>query len=313
MQKVDHADLEALRSLVAVVDHGGFRAAARALYVSQAALTRRIAKLEARLGVTLLVRGPGGSRPSPDGAAVLPAARRVLDAADAFAAATRMPDAWTLRLGVTPTVAGLVLARFMATWLPAHPRVRIDSVEDGVIGLRARLADGECEMALIDAPLPDFAEGRFVRTVTVRAFIPTDHELAAVDAPLPVDALHDQPVMVNGGRFLNHTLFEAACRLARCQPLIRYQSSSSETLALLAETGVGISITGDLGDTDRYDVSVRPLASAAGDPLQFDLYLAWDARRTMTPAARAFIDSYVAYLQQIRVFSGVRDPTAAVD
>lgn len=304
MTRVDHLDLEALRSLLAVVDHGGFRAAARTLYVSQAALTRRIAKLEARLGFQLLIRGPGGSRPTPDGTALLPAARRVLAAADAFASASQTPEAWTLRLGVTPTVAGLVLARFMATWMPAHPRVRIVSVEDGVVGLRARLADGDCEMALIDAPLPDFAEGRFVRTVTVRAFIPADHALGAVDTPLPVEALHRVPVMVNGARFLNHSLFEAACRLARCEPDIRYQSSSSETLALLTEAGVGISVTGDLGDIDRYDVTVRALTSSDGDPLQFDLYLAWDARRTLTPAAQAFIDSYVAYLQEQRVFSG---------
>lgn len=313
MTRLDQVDLEAVRSLLAVVDHGGFRAAARALYVSQAALTRRVARLEAHLGLRLLVRGPTGTRPSPDGAALLPTARRVLDAADEFVAATRTPDAWTLRLGVTPTVAGLVLAQFMAAWMPAHPHVRIVSVEDGVVGLRARLAEGACEMALIDSPLPDFAQGRFVRTVAVRAFIPTGHELAASDAPLPVGALHRRPILVNGDRFLNHTLFEAACRLARSEPEIRYQSSSSETLALLAEAGVGIGITGDLGHIDRYDVAVRTLTSTDGDPLHFDLYLAWDGRRTLTTAARTFVDSYVDHLQQTRVFSGRRSthPPAA--
>ncbi len=301
MQQLDHVDLTALHSLVAVVDCGGFRAAARELFVSQAALTRRVAKLEAALGFQLLARGPAGARPTPDGAALLPAARRVLAAADEFVAATLTPDAWTLRLGVTPTVAGLVLARFMSEWMPDHPEVRIVSVEDGVVGLRARLADRECEMALINSPLPDFAQGRFVRTVTVRAFIPAGHELASSPAPLSVEALHGQPVMVNGRRFLNHTLFEAACRLAGCEPKIRYQSSSAETLVMLAAAGVGISVTGDVLHPELHDIVMRPVASADGAPLRFDLYLAWDSRRTQTPAARAFIDSYVTYLREERV------------
>ena len=49
-------DLDDLRGFVAVVELGSFHAAADALHLSQPALTRRLQKLEATLGVQLVDR-----------------------------------------------------------------------------------------------------------------------------------------------------------------------------------------------------------------------------------------------------------------
>jgi DNA-binding transcriptional LysR family regulator len=61
---------------LAVARAGQMLGAARKLGVSQARLSRRIAALEADLGVTLLDRGPQGCALTPDGAALLPLAER---------------------------------------------------------------------------------------------------------------------------------------------------------------------------------------------------------------------------------------------
>ena len=55
-------DLARVRAFVAVADEGHFGRAAAALSVSQQGLSKRVARLEAELGVRLLTRSAGGSR-----------------------------------------------------------------------------------------------------------------------------------------------------------------------------------------------------------------------------------------------------------
>ena len=54
-------DLQLIRSLLAVADHGSITAAADRIGVSQPALSRRIQLLEEHLGAELLARGRKGA------------------------------------------------------------------------------------------------------------------------------------------------------------------------------------------------------------------------------------------------------------
>jgi DNA-binding transcriptional LysR family regulator len=84
-------DLGQVRAFVAVVDHGHFGRAAEQLSLTQQALSKRVARLEAALG-PLLERRPGGVALTPAGERFLPGARRMLEVADrAVADATQAP------------------------------------------------------------------------------------------------------------------------------------------------------------------------------------------------------------------------------
>ena len=54
--RMSQVELRQLRALIAVVDHGGFTRGASALGVSQAAVSRTVAGLEAALGARVLRR-----------------------------------------------------------------------------------------------------------------------------------------------------------------------------------------------------------------------------------------------------------------
>lgn len=79
-------DLAAVRAFVAVVDERSFGRAADLLGVSQQAVSKRVAKLEARLGSPLVVRGRGGAEPTAAGHAQLATARALVGLADRMAA-----------------------------------------------------------------------------------------------------------------------------------------------------------------------------------------------------------------------------------
>lgn len=69
-----------LRSFVAVVEAGGFSAAARQLGVGQSTISQHMARLEAQTGRKLLARDTHSVTTTPDGDAILPFAKRALEA-----------------------------------------------------------------------------------------------------------------------------------------------------------------------------------------------------------------------------------------
>ncbi|QGZ39570.1 DNA-binding transcriptional LysR family regulator [Pseudoduganella flava] len=96
--------LQQLRDFVAVIEQGGFRAAARALCVSQAALTKSVAKLEAAHGVELMLRTPAGLLLTEPGRQLLTYARSILgevDEAMAMLAAKRQGERVTVVVGAS--------------------------------------------------------------------------------------------------------------------------------------------------------------------------------------------------------------------
>ena len=92
-------DLARVRAFVAVADEGHFGRAAAALSVSQQGLSKRVARLEAELGVRLLTRSAAGVSLTGAGRRFLAPARRLLAAGDLAAAAARHEER-TLRIDV---------------------------------------------------------------------------------------------------------------------------------------------------------------------------------------------------------------------
>ena len=82
-------DLAAVRAFVTVVDEGQFGHAARVLGITQQGVSKRVAKLESQLGVSLFDRLASGSALTAAGAKALPHARALLAVAQDTVAAAR--------------------------------------------------------------------------------------------------------------------------------------------------------------------------------------------------------------------------------
>jgi DNA-binding transcriptional LysR family regulator len=144
-------DLNDLQYFVMVVDHGGFAATARALSIPKSNLSRRIALLEQRLGVRLIIRNTRNFNVTELGQTYYAHCRAMLKeaaAAESAIAMTRVEPAGLLRV-TCPVVlleecVGGMVTRFMA----AYPQVEVhleasdrdvDVVAEGIdIALRVR-------------------------------------------------------------------------------------------------------------------------------------------------------------------------------
>jgi len=135
-------DWEDIRLFIALARHGSLSAAARALSVNHATVSRRIASLEDSLGERLVERRPDGYVLTPAGDRILAAANAMEIAAATMARGADGGPRGLVRISATPGLAqGFLVARLAR--LPArHPGLDVEvSTDIRAVSLERREAD----------------------------------------------------------------------------------------------------------------------------------------------------------------------------
>ncbi len=144
-----------MRVITAVVDAGSFVAAAEALGLSKAAVSRYVSELEQRLGVRLMHRTTRKLSLTPEGEVFVGRCREILASIDASEAeiSTRSETAsGLLKLSVPVSFGIRHLAPLWSEFLDLHPGVTLDvQLADRVIDL----VDEGFDLAVRIARLPD--------------------------------------------------------------------------------------------------------------------------------------------------------------
>src|SRR5215471_18374076 len=120
-----------------VIDLNGFSAAARALGVPKAAVSRAVADLEKSLGVRVLERTTRRIALTAAGRLVYPHAKRVVDefdAARAVIAKLQGPIEGPLRVVADPTYGRVLLTPLVPRFLERFPDVPLEVAMDGGVG-----------------------------------------------------------------------------------------------------------------------------------------------------------------------------------
>lgn len=177
-------DLRQLQAIVAIADHGGFSAAARALHTVQSNVSTHVARLERELGVTLVDRSSG--RLTEEGEAVVSRARRVhgeLDALTADVASVNREVTGTARIGIIGTTARWLTARLLEAASDEHPRMGVVVVDATTTSLLPQLDSGGLDLAVVALPIhePDIeTEPLFNEDLVL--VTPPDHPLGALSS-----------------------------------------------------------------------------------------------------------------------------------
>ncbi|WP_236024824.1 LysR family transcriptional regulator [Arenibaculum pallidiluteum] len=181
---LDALTLDQIRTFVAVVESGGFRAGAARLSRVQSAVSHAIASLEAELGVALFDRK--GHRPvlTPEGRALLANARDILLRVDAMRARARgLGEGVELELTVVvDTLFPMaVVAAALAEMREVFPSVAVHLSVEPLGGPLAALIDKRSTLAILAGE--DFRDPRValeaLGSVALVAVVGAGHPLAS--------------------------------------------------------------------------------------------------------------------------------------
>lgn len=189
-----------LQALVAVAEHGSIRAAARAIHLTQAALTKALKQLEDDHGVALFVRKASGVQMTEAGQRLLARARlvmRQIALAEEELQHAKGDETGLVRVGITPYVMLAGLGEAFRWFRQRYPRVALRVVEGLVARVVPGLRDGSMDFAVV-ADSGDLGTSEFHRVslltesqkLVVRAghpvlLQPTAARLSALEWVLP--------------------------------------------------------------------------------------------------------------------------------
>ncbi len=180
--------LNQLKILCAVVDKGGFRAAAETLHRSQSALSLAIRKLEEELGLSLFSRD--GYRPqlTAEGRTIYDKAQTVLSKSEELTTLAHrysLGEEPELRLAISATIPIDPILDVLNQMAMQAPATRLTLLFENMLGTMERLDDGDVDIAISEM-IEDQATYDFVslNPVELACVISPKSELAARAAEL---------------------------------------------------------------------------------------------------------------------------------
>ncbi|WP_067112459.1 LysR family transcriptional regulator [Sphingopyxis granuli] len=199
-------DYEGWACFAAVADSGSFTAAAGALGLSKASVSKAVSRLEASLGITLLHRSSRSVTVSTAGEGLLGEARAMVAAATAATEAARgdrLDLAGPVRLAAPMSFGIKVLGPPLAAFLERHPAVEI---EVALSDARQDLIAEGIDLALRIAPLAD-------SSLLVRTIAPVAASVLASPAYLASHGTPRHPLDLGAHRLIGYGHRERAAPL----------------------------------------------------------------------------------------------------
>jgi DNA-binding transcriptional LysR family regulator len=276
-----------------VVEEGSFSGAGRRLLLSPSAVSKLIARLEARLNVRLFERIAGSIRLTEEGARFQRASQRVVDAmdeAESVAAATDAEVSGTLHIHTPLTTAKYLIAPLLPALMDKHPALRLEFIigtERGDFvkqGIDVAIHSGRpTELSLIGRPL-----------------MPRPWVIAAAPSYLQTYGTPQTPDDLLRHRCLNFTIrtqwnawtFRESDGALKTIDIPKHVGANQgELLRTLAIVGLGVVRLAEFNiAADLASGALVPLLTDYRENTDDMLYVLYPRGRVLAPRVRAFLD-----------------------
>jgi len=246
-------DLQSVRIVRAIAEHGSISGAARALGYSQPAVSQHLRRAEQRLGVPLVVRAGRGIRLTEPGMVLARHAHaisRALDAARGELSELVGLRTGTVRIAAFPTASSTIVPRLLGTLRDAHPGLTVTYVEAEPPEALGMLRDGLVDLAITFAYPGDRADPHresegpvetvplFTEPVVIA--LPESHPLAADGGPVELARLGAERWIAGCPLCRGHLL--AACEAVGVEPDIELETDNAVAVLNLVASGLGVAL-----------------------------------------------------------------------
>jgi DNA-binding transcriptional LysR family regulator len=280
-----------LRAFIAVAEHGGFTPAARAIGVSQPAVSRAVGELERHVGFELLERAPKGIQLTRAGESFLLNAREVIAAmrtAEEAVASLGGLGHGRLHIGASTTIATYVLPTFIGRFLEDHPavEVRLDSAHTRAVA--QMLLEYRIDIALTEAPVSDEKiQSRRWRTDALVAVASPSHPLAS-RRRIPPSALATELLLLRERESGTRAIVVEGLAAAGVTPGRTMEIDGPEAIKQIAAAGRGIAIVSRYTVVEQLALGRLAVLDIPALKITRPFYRLSLKQRRPSPAAKAF-------------------------
>ena len=279
-----------LEYFLAVVAHGGFTSAARALHVSQPSLSHAIAGLEGEVGGLLFHRLPHGTVLTPAGEALIRPARQVArDLATASASVREVLDLESGYLDIVSQTSLAVdpLAALIAGFVRDHPRVAVRVTDPDRAAVEHLVRTGQSELGLLSStPAAADLGGVDLSEQELALVLPPGGRVGTEGQPATHRDLAELDFVSTPAGTTSREVLEDATRGGGAHPRVVVETAHRAMLNPLVLAGAGAALLP--GSMAEDAVAKGAVVRSVDPPLRVRARLVW-RRGPLSPAADRFV------------------------
>lgn len=287
-------DLTSLRLFVAVCQEKSMARAAEREFIAPSAISRRIADIEAIIGLPLIQRHQRGITVTPVGETVRRYAERILGTIESLGAElSQFHEGARGSVRIAANLSAIVqfLPEDLAAFGRVFSEVDVELDEQHSNEVLQRVAERAVDIGICNAVegIEAFATMPYRRD-RLAVVLPANHPLAARGGELPFEAVAGEAMIgLQGNSALTQLLRQQASG-AGATLRIKIRVSSLDALCRMVHAGLGIAIAPEqVGQlyVGKLDVVVRPLADAWAHR---QLWLVYPSEAQLTATASAVVN-----------------------
>lgn len=234
--------LRALRTLLAIAQHGSFARAADAVHLTQSAVSLHIRGLEEEFNASLFDRSRRLPVLTEAGHLALERAREILALYDSIAADLGEDGELRgrLRVGAIHTALSGIMPAALAALSSEHPHLRVNVLSGMSAELATRVESGDLDAAVTTEPVKPHPYGLVSTVLYEEGFwIIAPHALAQVETRT---LLQEQPFIRFDRRAWAGRTIERELRRMRLRVRTAMELDSQEAIVQMVASGLGVSI-----------------------------------------------------------------------